>query len=203
MFRHGRELVALTDGERGKRLRVDCFDRAAGIERAPKHLEGTFPENIGEISQMHPEPAVWLVASELVHRLRVRYSRERRYDFHVAARAKKGREHAFHERKNFVRGYERRLYVDLGKFGLPIGAEIFVPETFRDLEIFLEPADHQELLVLLRRLGKRVELPLRQPARDQEIAGPFRGALRQNGGLDLDEPFLVQVIPRRFRDPVA
>ena len=41
---------------------------------------------------------------------------------------------------------------------LPIGAQIFVAKAFRDLKIFLDPADHQELLVLLRRLRKRVEL---------------------------------------------
>ena len=41
---------------------------------------------------------------------------------------------------------------------LPVGAQVFVAETARNLEIPFHAADHQNLFELLRRLRQRVKL---------------------------------------------
>jgi hypothetical protein len=57
--------------------------------------------------------------------------------------------------------------------GLPIPALVLVSQGAGNLEVALEAGDHQELLELLRRLGKRVELARIKSGRDQVVAGPF------------------------------
>ena len=52
---------------------------------------------------------------------------------------------------------EGGLDVDLGELRLAVGAQVLVAEAAGDLEVFLEAGDHQELLVLLRRLRQGVE----------------------------------------------
>jgi hypothetical protein len=64
--------------------------------------------------------------------------------------------------------------------GGAVGAARLVAKAWRDLEIAVEPGDHQKLLELLRRLRQRIELPGVQPARD--VIGPR--AFRRIGGED-------------------
>ena len=52
---------------------------------------------------------------------------------------------------------EGGLDVDLGELGLAVGAEVLVAEAAGDLEVVLDAGDHEQLLVLLRRLGQGVE----------------------------------------------
>ena len=194
------ELVALADGQFREAFRVNRFDRAAGVQRAAKHLEGTRAENIRQVRQRHGKTAIRLVAAKFVHRLRVGHARKRRRDLDAVGRAENRRQHAFRQRQDIVRHHERRFDVDLGEFRLAIGAQIFVAKTLGDLKISFDPAHHQQLLVLLRRLRKRVEFSFRLAARNKKIAGAFRRALGKDRRLDFDEPLFVEVIARRFRD---
>ena len=93
-----------------------------------------------------------------------------------------------------------RFDIDLGEFRLPIGAQIFVAETFRDLEIFFDSGDHEQLLVLLRRLRQRVKFSRRESAGHEEVARAFRRALGKNRRFDFDEALLVEIIAGRFGD---
>ena len=112
-------------------------------------------------------------------------------------------EHSFGQRVNIVRRDERRFDVDLGEFRLAIGAQIFVAKTFCDLKIFFHPGDHEQLLVLLRRLRQRVKFPRRQPAGNEKIARAFRRALRKNRRFDFEETLRVEIIARRFGDAMT
>ena len=53
---------------------------------------------------------------------------------------------------------ERHLDVELGELGLAGGPEVFIPEAAGDLEVAVEPGDHQHLLVELGRLRERIEV---------------------------------------------
>ena len=66
-----------------------------------------------------------------------------------------------------------------------------------DLEVAIEPGDHQDLLEDLRRLRQRVELARVHAARHQIVARAFRRRLRQHRRLDLEEALLVEVLPDR------
>ena len=66
---------------------------------------------------------------------------------------------------------KRDFDVDLRELGLPIGAQVFVAEALDDLEVAVEPANHQDLLEDLRRLRQREELARMHAARHQVVAG--------------------------------
>ena len=84
--------------------------------------------------------------------------------------------------------HEAHLEVELGELRLAVAAEILVAEAARDLEVAVDARDHEQLLELLRALREGVDGARLEPARDDEVPRPLRGALDQVGGLDLDEP---------------
>ena len=99
--------------------------------------------------------------------------------------------------------HERHLDVELGEFGLPVGAEVLIAETAGDLEIAVEARDHQELLVELGRLGQGVAVSGMDPAGDQEIAGTFRGAAAEDRRLDFEEAQVGHDPSHELGEPVA
>src|SRR6185312_5344236 len=83
--------------------------------------------------------------------------------------------------------HERHFDVELGELGLAVGAKVFIAEAAGDLKVTVEPRDHQELLVDLRRLRQGVKVRRVNPRWNKEIAGPFGSAPAQNRRLDLKE----------------
>src|SRR5260370_28946641 len=83
--------------------------------------------------------------------------------------------HFLNDFENVLLARERHFEVELGEFGLAVGAEIFVAETFYDLEVAIEAANHQDLLEDLRRLRERVELAVMHAAGDKIVARAFGG----------------------------
>ena len=76
-------------------------------------------------------------------------------------------------------GGERHLQVDLVELTrAPVGPRRLVPEARRDLEVAVDPPDHQELLELLRGLRESVELARVQPAGDEVVARRLRARKR-------------------------
>ena len=69
-----------------------------------------------------------------------------------------GGEEAFDDGVNHFGARVAHLEIDLRELGLAVGAQVFVAEAARDLEILVEARDHEDLLELLRRLRQRVEL---------------------------------------------
>src|SRR4029453_9203895 len=57
------KLIGLAYGNSGKALCVNCFYRAADIERTAKNLETAVSKNFAKIDQLHFEPAIGLVAA--------------------------------------------------------------------------------------------------------------------------------------------
>src|SRR4029079_5078366 len=77
-------------------------------------------------------------------------------------------------------------------------AQIFVSKTFGDLEIFFHSGHHEQLLVLLGRLGQSVKFPRGQSAWDEKIACPFWSAFGKNGRFNFDEALRVEVVTSRL-----
>ena len=99
--------------------------------------------------------------------------------------------------------YKGHLQIELGELGLAIGAQIFIAEAAGDLVVALQPGHHQQLLHLLRRLGKGVEFAGMHTAGDDEVAGAFGRALEQNWRLHVKETCPVQVIADEGDNAVA
>ena len=102
-----------------------------------------------------------------------------------------------------VLGDEAHLQVHLGELGLTVGAQVLVAEAAGDLEVAVKAGQHQDLLVQLRRLGQGVEVARLHTAGYQIVAGAFRGALDQHGGLDLAEVVVAVVVADDLADLAA
>jgi hypothetical protein len=92
---------------------------------------------------------------------------------------------------------ERGLDIELGEFGLAVGAQVLVAETARDLVVAVQARHHQQLLEQLRRLRQRVELAREVARRHQVVAGAFGRGLGQDGRLDIHEAMRVEVGAQR------
>ena len=80
-------------------------------------------------------------------------------------------QHRLDRGKHVLLRHEGHFEIELVELaGRAVGAARLVAKARRDLEIAVEPGDHQQLLELLRRLRQRVELTRMQPAR--HVIGP-------------------------------
>ena len=92
-----------------------------------------------------------------------------------------------HQREQLLTVREGQLDIQLRQLLEPVGAQILVPEAAGDLEVALEPGDHEQLLVGLRRLRQREEAAGLQPRRDDEVARALGSLLGEDRRLDVDE----------------
>src|SRR3989344_2033536 len=97
------------------------------------------------------------VRAKLLHCFRIGEAGERFFFYREAHRFDRGRNHLFHRAHHIFLGDERHLDIHLRMLESAVGAEVFVAHRAGYLEVPLESADHEELLVLLGRLRKRVE----------------------------------------------
>ena len=88
---------------------------------------------------------------------------------------------------------KRHLHVDLRELGLAVGAQILVAEAARDLIVFVDAADHQKLLVNLRRLRQCVELAGVNAARDKVVARALGRRFHHHRCFYLDKAVVVKV----------
>ena len=99
----------------------------------------------------------------------------------------RGGEESFDDGEDDFGAREGDLQVDLGELGLTVGAQVFVAEAARDLEVLVEAGDHEDLLEDLRRLRQRVELAGMNAAGDEVVARAFGRGARHEGRFDLVE----------------
>ena len=111
------------------------------------------------------------------------------------------RDDGLHRREHVVLLDEAHLDVELVELaGQAVGTRILVAKAGCDLEVAVEARDHQQLLVLLRRLRQGVELARMHARRHQEIARAFRRRGGENGRRELVEARVVHAIADRARD---
>ena len=193
----------MSNRDSGKAFRIDRLHHAACIERATENFETAFAKNFSEIDKLHFKAAVRFIAAVSANCLAISKPIERRFDLDIARGLEDRRQHSFGNLENVVGRDERRFDIDLGKLRLPVGAQIFVTETFGNLKIFLHAGDHQQLFVLLWRLWQRVKLSGHEPAGHQKIACAFRSTLGKNWCFHFHKPLAVKKIARRVRNPVT
>ena len=91
----------------------------------------------------------------------------------------------------------------MGEFQLTVGAQIFVAEAARNLEVAFNTGDHEQLLELLRTLGQRIKFMGAQPAGDNKVARPFRRTLEQDRRLDLQEVAVGEIFANKAHKGMA
>ena len=147
-------------------------------------------EVLGELDQLAAETQVRPVDAIAVHRLGIGHARDRQRHLVAGNLRPQSNDQLLDQRLNVLGLAEAELDVQLAELGLAIGAEVFVAEASRDLEVALDTGHHQQLLEQLRRLRQRVPRTWLQPDGDQEVAGALRCRLRQVRRLDVEEVVL-------------
>src|SRR6218665_1027435 len=98
--------------------------------------------------------------------------------------------HSFENFQNVFLFYKRHFAVNLGKFWLTVCTQIFVTETFYDLEISIHSTNHQELFESLWRLWQCIKLSLIHSTWYYEISRSFWRRFYQNWSFYLNETFV-------------
>ncbi|EKE17900.1 MAG: hypothetical protein ACD_10C00221G0001, partial [uncultured bacterium] len=97
---------------------------------AGEDLESDVLDGIGHFSQLKRDAEVGLVRSETAHRLAVRHAWERVGQVDVDRILEDVADQFFDQAGDVVLGHEGGFDIDLGEFGLTVGAQVFVAEAF-------------------------------------------------------------------------
>ncbi len=179
----------------------ESADLSARFDHGPKDREPRLSERRRQIADLHAAPEVWLVRAVLRDGFGIGHAQERPRRL-TSDEAHEPLHERLDRRKHQILGRERHLEVDLRELRLAVGPEILVAEALDDLEVAIEPRDHEDLLEDLRRLRQRVELTRMHAARYEIVARAFGRGLRQHRRFDLEKALLVEVLPDVHRDAV-
>ena len=198
------QLVDLLAGELVRTaLGVDQANRAAVRNHTLEYRERAVCTDIRDILDLHAEAEIRLVRTEAVHRFLPRHARERELDINTQNILEHALQEALVDGDDIVLLDERHLKVDLRELRLAVGAQVLIAETAGDLHIAVDTGQHQQLLVLLRRLRQSVERARMDTGRNQIVARALRRGLLQNRRLDLQESLLIEVVAGDLGDAVA
>ena len=176
---------------------------AAGrIGRTGEHLEIDPFHHVGELGELERHAQIRLVRSVEQHRVGIGQHRERIRQIDIERLFENGPDQRFHDAADLFLRQKRGLDVDLREFRLPVGAQVLVPETARDLVIAVEPGDHEQLLEQLRRLRQRVEFTGMHARGDQVIARSLGGRFGEHRRFDIDKAVLVEEFPDHHGHPI-
>ncbi len=196
-------LVDLAAGEGVAAWHAHRSDAAARGGGAAEHLEGDVLHRVGDIGEFERDAQVGLVRAVATHRLGVGHAREGRGQFHVHRFLEHEPDHFLDQGGDLVLVHERGLEVDLGEFGLAVGAQVLVAEALDDLVVAIVAGHHQQLLEELRRLRQGEELARVHARGHQVVARAFRRALGEHRRLDVDEAGTVEEATEGHRGLVA
>ena len=157
------------------------------------HAESLPLGEVGEVDKLHSEADIGFVAAVEAHCVGPGHAGERLGEVDTLGIF----ENVFHEPLEHLDDilllHEAHLAVDLGEFRLAVGAQVFIAETFGDLEISVVAADHEELLEELRRLGECIELAGVHSGGHHEVACALGSGLHENRGFDFQEALRVEI----------
>ena len=166
-----------------------------------ERLKGTFLKEIRHIHNPQGIPQVRLIRAEFQHGLLIADPRVGTLRNLTSLRRKflKGRrQHFLAGPEHILLGGKAHLKIQLIKFTWrPVGSGILIPEAGSDLEVFIKARYHQELLILLRRLGQGVEFSFMSAGGHDVISGPLRRGRTQDRRLDLQKAHLRHLLTQK------
>ena len=113
--------------------------------------------------------------------------------FHTLDLLEEVLDHAFKHLDDILLLGKRHLAVDLCELWLTVGTEILVAEALHNLEITVEACYHEELLELLRRLWKSIELTWVHTRWHHEVACTLRSRKDEHWSLDFKEVLGIEI----------
>ena len=135
--------------------------------------------DLSHFRELHLHTQVWLVRAVLEHRVLVSHDGEYA-QVHTNRITENRFDHALKEFTYLFFGHEGRFNIYLREFGLAVGTQVFVAETFGDLVVTVKTRDHQQLLKQLRRLRQRKELAVMHATRHEIVSRTLRRTLGEH-----------------------
>mmetsp|Transcript_26293 Transcript_26293/g.36697 ORF Transcript_26293/g.36697 Transcript_26293/m.36697 type:complete len:288 (-) Transcript_26293:414-1277(-) len=159
-----------------------------------EHLEPFALGEVGEILELHVVSEVGLVDPVVAHGHAVRHAMKlaERVPHH---RLEDAVDHRLEGVEDVLLSHERHLAVDLREFRLAVGSELLIAEALDDLEVAVDPSNHEDLLECLRGLGESIELAGVGSRWYYEVARSLRCRFHQYRRLNLNEAFACEIIP--------
>ena len=165
--------------------RRDSADNAAAFDDAFKQAEARFCEMAGHVMNDKRVAQIGLVCAVIQHRFCMGNTRELaswRDGFAISKFFKDTSHYWLHRVPNLFLRDKAHFQIELVKFARQtVSTWVFITEAWCDLEIAVKASDHQQLLILLRRLWQREEFAGVNAAWHEEIARAFRAGCRQDG----------------------
>ena len=138
-----------------RRLCADTADVGGIVE----YRESVSLHDVHQFHELHAETEVGLVAAVIFHGVCPWHTHER---FIRSSTPRISLEqifgHAFEEVDDVILLHKRHFAVNLCKFRLTVGTQVFVTEAFGYLEVTVETGNHQQLFQCLRALRQGIEL---------------------------------------------
>ena len=196
-------VVNFTAGDLGAARHAKRHHAAAlGGGRRGKHLEIDIGHHIGEFGEFELDAQVGLVRTITARRFLVCHDRELA-QVDPERVLEHGFDHALENIPDFFLVEERGFNIDLGKFRLAIGAQVFVAEAFGDLVVAVKAGHHQQLLEQLRALRQGEEVAIMDAAGHQVVARAFRRALGEHGRFNIDKTVGIEKLAHFHGHAVA
>src|SRR5258708_26451682 len=124
-----------------------------------EYAKTAFCCNVGYFDKRKVEKQIGVIRTIAVHSKDITQSRERTFfDAFTSCFSDEVDHQSLNQRHHVVFRHKGHFQVQLGKFRLAVRALIFVAETACYLEVAIHTSHHQQLLQLLRRLWRRIEL---------------------------------------------
>src|SRR5690554_466332 len=162
------------------------------IGRATEHLEVDFSQLVSNIYQFQRDAQIRLVRTVAAHGFFEGHVRELA-QIQVQHFLEQTADHALGQPHDVLFIEKAGLDVDLGKFRLAVGTQIFVTEALGDLVVTIKTGHHQQLLEQLGRLRQGEEIAGMGTARHQIVASTFRRSTGQDRRFHIQEAVVVQV----------
>ena len=99
--------------------------------------------DVHQFNELHAETQIRFVAAIIFHGISPRHTLEWFGQFNTPKSLEQMFGHSFESRNDVFLFYETHFTVNLCKFRLTVGTQVFVTETFCNLEITVEPGNHQ------------------------------------------------------------
>ena len=181
---------------------AQCYHAPARGGRGRKHFEIDIGHGVSQLGEGEFDAQIGFVRAVQVHGLGVGHDGELA-QIHIHGVFKDGANHALEQAADFFFAKEGSFNINLGKFWLAVGTQIFVAEAFGDLVVAVVASNHQHLLVDLGRLGQGEEMPVVYAAGHEVVARAFGGGFAQHGGFNVDKAIGIEEFANFHRHFVA
>ena len=188
------EFVDLLTSKVNATLGSDTADLATGGNAVLEHAKVGLCTDFRNIVDFEVEAEVRLIGTVLEHSFCPLHTADVARRFEVPNLAQNLGHELVEHFHDFVLVDERHFDVDLREFRLTVSAEVFVTEALGNLEVAVHAGNHQELLVLLRRLREGVELARVHTGRHEVVTCAFRSGFAKARSFDVFKTVRVEEV---------